>query len=302
MDDGLSAGGDLVPQQRRAGINETALHAGIGNDKFALLVKSVRLRVCKGKHDRFQWMAGEARAKVFRPVYVKTAVGGFERVDRDAAFLEQGHPGAGGTGLRPAGAAQRQDDGTRLRGDLPGGGCEAQGTIPVPAEPRVTCVKRYPSCAQAFQPGMQERGGLHANREDTPGSAGEGINAQSAGPASDLLRSEIFQQGLHLRTARAIACEELFEGFGMGQVKPTLAGYQELASQGRLGLIQVDPQAALNQHFGGHQPAGPAADDCRRFACNAHYFPVPISVERREKMIHQSTPIHTNKKIIIGAT
>ena len=41
VDDGLAAGGDLVPQQRRAGIDETALHAGFGDDEFARLVKSM---------------------------------------------------------------------------------------------------------------------------------------------------------------------------------------------------------------------------------------------------------------------
>ena len=43
VDDGLAAGCDLVPQQRRTGIDETALHAGFGDDEFALLVKSMPL-------------------------------------------------------------------------------------------------------------------------------------------------------------------------------------------------------------------------------------------------------------------
>ena len=137
-------------------------------------------------------------------------------------------------------------------------------------------VEGHTGGAQARQPGMQERGGLHADREHPPGGADKGLDAEFARPLAHLFGAEFLQQGFQLRPARAVAGQKLFERFGMGQVQAALAGHQELASHGGFGFVQVDPQAGLDQHFGGHQPGRPAAEDDCRLVCAVHSLRFPI--------------------------
>ena len=50
----LTAGFDLVPQERRAGIDETALHAGLGDDEFTLALKGIPLESVKDRTTAFK--------------------------------------------------------------------------------------------------------------------------------------------------------------------------------------------------------------------------------------------------------
>ena len=152
VDNGQATRGNLVPQQGRAGIDETALYSAISDDEFALLAKGMGLRVCERKQHGFQRMPAEARPEVFRPIYIETAVGGLKRIDQDAALRQQGYPRPGGPGLRPAGAAQGQDNSIGRHYNLPSRGCKAQAAISIPTEPVMAGVVTHPAGAQARQP------------------------------------------------------------------------------------------------------------------------------------------------------
>ena len=66
------------------------IDAVLGDDEFA-----VTAAPAERDGYRFDRLACEAGFEIFCPGDVETAVGGFERLDGDAARLQDGHPGAG---------------------------------------------------------------------------------------------------------------------------------------------------------------------------------------------------------------
>ena len=212
-------------------------------------------------------MTGETGAKVLAPAHIKATVGGFQRCDcarraRPAAgpmcrwnrspanchppAPAQPHPAW--TDISPAGVSKRRELSRSSRAI-----CDADG--------RSRRKKR-----RRCQPGVQNGRSFHPDRENPVGSADEGFDAETTRPGyAPAAGRKAGRSGSNLRTARAVTGEELFEGFGVGQVQAALASQQEFTPHGRHGVVEVDLHPALDQYFGGHQPGRAAADDSNRF-------------------------------------
>ena len=122
-------------------------------------------------------------------------------------------------------------------------------------------VDAHAGAAQAMQPGAQQRRGLHVVREDAAAAADEGDDAQAFGPAAHVGGAEAFEPRPHARRRRSEAADEGLERLGMGEIQTAAPGQQELPTDRRHRVVEVDRDAGTGEHLGGHQPRRPAADD-----------------------------------------
>ena len=113
--------------------------------------------------------------------------------------------------------------------------------------------------AQPMQPGTQQRCRFHRLRKDPARGAHEGFDAQRMHPGAQLGRAETLEHRRKPGRRLAKARQEGFEGFGVRDVQPALAGQQELASHRRHRVEDFDATAAQRERFGGHQPRRSAA-------------------------------------------
>ena len=167
---------------------------------------------------------------------------------------------------RPARPAQRQN------GDV---GADAAAAIrrlepkfrpvrvepgPAPSGPQID-----PRIAQPRQPRAQQRRGLHADRKDAAGRAGEQLGPQALRPGHDLSRTESGQGAGQMRAIGAgrELGRKAFHRFRAGQVQARFPGHQEFAGRGRHRLGQDDATPGGGQHLGRHQPGRTRADDQR---------------------------------------
>src|SRR6185503_8983195 len=145
---------------------------------------------------------------------------------------------------------------------------KAERAVLAPSAPAVADVEFNASCAQAVQPGAQERGRFHVRGKHTPGGAFEGADAELLRPVTQFTGSEILQQRLEPAGALAVARQKGSRRFRVGEIEPALAGEQELASDGRHRVVQIDLDRSrsgdIGNRFRRHEACGTAADYCDR--------------------------------------
>ncbi len=192
---------------------------------------------------------------------VEAAVARLQGIDLDAAGLQWRDPAAIRAQLGPAGAAQRQQTG--LRGDqaLAVRAGDAQGTLRAPAQPAAARVQAHPLLTQAAQPGTQQRCGFHFAGKHPATAADEGFDTQAMHPGAQRLGIEVLQPVGDPWLAAAVTLDELRLVLGMGDVQSADPGEQELASQRRHGVEQVDWHTVAGEYFGGHQAGRATADN-----------------------------------------
>ncbi len=234
---------DGLAQARRRGIDQAALHAVAGDHEFAELAPGLACSTRQYDGHRLERPAGTARAEMFAPAHgtavrgschLEAAIRRPQRRHRNAARAQPRHPGAIGSEPRPAAAAQRQHHHPRRHHSLALRRVESQRQRAIrevgKTQATMPHVELHTLPAQPVQPGAQQRRSLHVLGEHPAGTADEGVDAQARRPVTQLLSAlKSLQQRFDRLAAYAVAGDEGFEGLGMRQVQPALAGQQELA-------------------------------------------------------------------------
>ena len=122
-------------------------------------------------------------------------------------------------------------------------------------------VESHALVAQSPDPAAQQGCGLQVHREHAAGRADEGVDAESARPLAQRRGVEVPQPPGDGRGPFPEARREDVRRVGMREVQSPLAGDEELAADGPLGLVHVDFPAGGARGFGGHQAGRTAADD-----------------------------------------
>src|SRR3546814_2176194 len=111
VEQGAAVARDGVAQLGGEGIGQAALDAGLRDHAFALPRVFDAGRVAPACDHRLERSAGVAPGEVLAPADVEAAVRRLQRCYVQAAFAQRALPGTVGSELRPAAAAEREDDG-----------------------------------------------------------------------------------------------------------------------------------------------------------------------------------------------
>ena len=101
---GAAAFFDLIPQGSREFVDQTAFDAVLSDDELAGFRAPL-----KRQRNGFDRLARKTAFEMLTPLDVETAIGRLERLDVDAAPLQDGDPGAGRACFLPATATERKD-------------------------------------------------------------------------------------------------------------------------------------------------------------------------------------------------
>src|SRR5690606_16064637 len=101
----------------------------------------------------------------------------------------------------------------------------------------------------------------------------EGFDAERVDPLAHLTRTEYLEPWRNAFGAVAVACQEIRQRLGMGDIHAASAGQQELAPNRRHGVVDIHLQSSLGQGFGRHQSGRTAAYDCYRWTRAIHAGP-----------------------------
>ena len=121
-------------------------------------------------------------------------------------------------------------------------------------------MEMHAAVLQAPHPAAQQRSSLAVQREDAPGAADIGLDAEAACPCTQCICIKVIQPGADFARAFAIARIKAGARFGMGEVEPALAGDQEFAAYRAFGFEQVDVDTGGDGGLGGHQAGGATTD------------------------------------------
>src|SRR5690606_7807289 len=174
------------------------------------------------------------------PSHIKTAIGGTERRDVDAAFGEQSRPCAISAKAGPACAAKSEYGRVDAEGDIAFKCVETEGAFAGPSGPAMACVEGNALLRKPPRPGAQQRRGFHGGGEDAARTADESFNAKGGRPVAYRFRGKARKGGLKLRARSAEACQKSFEGFTMRDVEAALACEQKFATERWHGFEKVD--------------------------------------------------------------
>ncbi len=212
--------------------------------------------------DILQRSTGKLVAQQVAPgAHLETTIGGLQRRNLDLPCLQPRQPGPVRPQPRPTGSAQRQQCGCRFDRPFTVSVRDAQAAISVPARPAMPRMNRDTGITQPLEPGTEQGRGFHVCGKHTPRAADESLDAQRMNPLAQGISVKTAQQRCDHRRAFGIARQKGRVGLGVGDVHTAHPGEQELAPDRRHGVVQIDLQSGLAQHFCCHQPRRAASDD-----------------------------------------
>src|SRR5471030_1778611 len=117
----------------------------------------------------------------------------------------------------------------------------------------MTHMKVDSTCVQSPHPAAQQRRGLEVQRKYATGTADEGFHSQAARPRAHRGRIELCKPARDFIAARAVACDESWRFFRMGEIEPTLAGDKKLAPDRAEAFVQMHFGPGRARDFRRHQ-------------------------------------------------
>jgi hypothetical protein len=217
---------------------------------------------------RLDRVPGKLCPKMLAPAHIEATVRRLQRRDVKPTTCQQRYPRSIGAELRPTPAAECKHH--RIGSDravtLWRG--KTQSPLLVPAGPPMTHVESHAGLAQPAEPRAQQRCGLEIGGKHSPGRAHKCFDAESTGPGPERVRPERRKQRRDLRAPCPIAREKFLRRFRVCEIQAAFPGQEELATDRRHGVIEIDLCAGGTRHLRGHEPGRSSADNG-----NVHLFP-----------------------------